>query len=397
MISFAEKTKKMSHYFSHNTHNTYMIKKHNEKVFKNYLKNSKKLIKNTFFAIFLIFFAIFSSIFVNFNDLIYAEDNYIYTDKVEHLFTHCLIAYPEIAFKADNEMRKYYAVDCITSKEFISILNELYNNDYVLVNLNSCFKTENNIAVKQKIKIPKNKKALVLSFDDVNYDHKKMGLGMVDKIIIDDKGNLASLTKFGNKNDIRYDVEFIPILEQFIKMHPDFSINGAKGVLNVTGYDGILGYRTSRRNLITRDEEIKQAQVVVNKLKENGWIFASHSYGHYHMNKIDLLKWKEEVKLWKDEVECLVGETNIYVYPYGEWQVFENGEICDKHKILQEAGFSLFCGVGMQTFYSYLPNKNHKVLFMDRKCVDGSTITAKRSELTPFFNPSNILDSARLL
>ena len=89
------------------------------------------------------------------------------------------------------------------------------------------------------------------------------------------------------------------------------------------------------------------------------------------MNKLTDEQFFEEVELWKNEVEPLVGETKVYVYPYGEWQVFDDlGNISKKHQYLIDAGFELFCGVGMQTFFDYLPNKfNHKVLFMDRKCI----------------------------
>ncbi len=363
------------------------------------LKFKKNVKKINFFVFFLVFLTILSAFFSFFDCHVFAENSFYYTTKVEHLFTHCLIAYPEIAFKKDNEMKKYYSADCITSIEFVAILNELYSNNYVLVKISSCFNVDKNgTAVKEKIKIPKNKKALILSFDDVNYDKKKKGLGMVDKIIVNKNGELATQTKINGKTDVRQDLEFAPILEQFIKKHPDFSIDGAKGVLNLTGYDGILGYRTGHRNNVDRDEEIEQAKIVINKLKICGWEFACHSYGHYHMNKISLEKFNEEILLWKNEVEPLVGKTNVYVYPYGEWQVFENGEICEKHKALQNAGFSLFCGVGMKTFYSYLPNKNsHKVLFMDRKCVDGNTILSNRSELFPFFNPAKIVDYSRFL
>lgn len=357
-------------------------------------KNCKKI---NFFAFILIFLTFLSTFLTFFTNQVFGENNYYFTTQVEHLFTHCLIAYPDIAFKNNNEMKKHYSADCITSTEFVSILNELYKNNYVLVKISSCFNIDKNgVATKQKIKLPIGKKALILSFDDVNYDQKKMGLGMVDKIIVDNNGDLASLTQINNKNDIRNDLEFAPILEQFVKKHPDFSVNGAKGVLNLTGYDGILGYRTGHKNKTNRKQEIKQAKVVVNKLKSLGWEFACHSYGHYHMNKISLEKFNEEVLMWKNEVEPLIGQTSVYVYPYGEWQVFDNGDICQKHKILQNAGFSLFCGVGMQTFYSYLSNKKgHKVLFMDRKCVDGNTILANRIELVPFFNPANIVDFAR--
>lgn len=326
-----------------------------------------------------------------------AEDNYYYTTLVEHVFTHCLIAYPSVAFKEGNEMAKHYKSDCITSKEFINILESLYKNNYALVKISSCYKVdENGIAVKKKIKMPIGKKALIFSFDDVNYDHKKMGLGMVDKIVINANGDLASSTMFGNYEDVNQSVEFIPILEEFIKNHPDFSIDGAKGVLNLTGYDGVLGYRTSHANTKNRESEIKKVKPVIAKLKQNGWEFACHSYGHYHMKKVSVEKFKNEINLWQTEVEPLIGKTGIYVYPYGEWEVFENSDLCEKHKALLSAGFALFCGVGMQHFYSYLPNKLNRVLFMDRTCIDGNTISNSNSALFRFFNPKMIIDSARL-
>ena len=45
---------------------------------------------------------------------------------------------------------------------------------------------------------------------------------MIDKIVLDNQGNLASYTKIKNVVDISYDNEFVPILENFVKLHPDF-------------------------------------------------------------------------------------------------------------------------------------------------------------------------------
>jgi len=327
------------------------------------------------------------------------QASYYYTSNIEHLFTHCLIAYPKIAFDSSNNMHKHYLKDCITTDEFLKILNQLYKNNFVLVKLSDCFTIDNqNIAHKKKIKVPLGKKPLVLSFDDVNYDSTKLGKGMIDKIILDNNGNIATYTKFNTHEEIRYDNEFVCILENFIKKYPDFSINNARGTINLTGYDGILGYRTSHTNKNNLQEEILSAKKVVKKLKEIGWEFASHSYGHYHMKNISIEKFEKELNLWKTEVESIVGKTNIYVYPYGEWEVFDkNGDLSAKHKLLKEYGFNLFCGVGMSTFFSYLPSKQYKVLFMDRKCIDGYTISNKHQELYNFFNPEIIIDSSRFL
>ena len=111
------------------------------------------------------------------------------------------------------------------------------------------------------------------------------------------------------------------------------------------------------------------------------------------MNKISDEQFKKELELWKNEVEPLVGKTKIYVYPYGEWKVYESGEICKKHKMLMDYGFELFCGVGMKTFFAHLPTKNpQKVLFMDRKVIDGSTLRKNDTNLLPFFDPKSVYD-----
>ena len=346
-------------------------------------------------VIFLSFLLVFSLFCGNIN-FAKAENNYYYTDNVEHLFTHCLLAYPEIALSKNNEMSLHYNQDCITHLEFKSILKELYKNDYALVDINKCFKIENGKAVKNKIKMPKGKKPIIFSFDDVNYDHKKLHLGMIDKLILDENGNIAELTNINGEDKITYDREFVCIMEDFIEKHPDFSIDDAKGTLNLTGYDGILGYRTQKSNTKNRESEIEKAQEVVNKLKNNGWTFASHSYGHYHMKKISVEAFKKELESWDTEVKPIVGETQIYVYPYGEWEMVDDfGNLSKKHKLLEEYGFKLFCGVGMQQFYSYMPfNKNikEKSLFMDRKVIDGFTLKNKKTSLLPLFDTSIVYD-----
>lgn len=345
---------------------------------------------NIILSIILCFLSIFTPIKEQ-NSLV------LWTGNIEHLFTHCLIAYPEIAFDKNNNMRKYYENDCLTKNEFNKLLDELYNNNYILIDINDTFTIKENKAIKKQIYIPKGKKPLILSFDDVNYDSKKLGKGMVDKLIV--KNNeIYTSTKINGKEYISDDNEFVPLLEKFIKKHPDFSFNGARATLNLTGYDGILGYRTDSSNKTNRESEIANAKKIINLLKEKGYTFASHSYGHYHMKKISDEKFKEELSLWKEEVESLVGKTQIYVYPYGEWEMVSNNEISLKHKLLKEFGFKLFCGVGIKPFFSYLPfdkNIKDKDLFMDRRPIDGWTIKNQTKHLNDLFDCYKIYDNLR--
>lgn len=326
-----------------------------------------------------------------------STQNEKYTGAIEHIFTHCLIAYPEIAYT--STMAKDYKRDCITSSQFQNLIEQLYKNNYILIDINSIYKEQDGKIVKSDIYLPKGKKPIVLSFDDVVYDSKKMKTGMVDKISLNSNGEIVSETNENWQNGSQKIVqsktsEFVSILNEFVKKHPDFSFNNAKGTICLTGFDGILGYRTSRRNTKNRQEEIEKAKQVCAALKKDGWNFACHSYGHYHMKKITDEKFAEELSLWKSEVESIIGKTSIYVYPYGEWEIFDdNYNFTQKHKMLQEAGFKLFCGVGTKQFFGYLPFKNtkNKVLFMDRTPIDGYTLKNQQKQLSRFFDVSSIV------
>lgn len=323
-----------------------------------------------------------------------------YYGQIEHIFTHCLIAYPKLAFDNSNPMAYNYARDCITSTEFLNLLNELYKNNYALININMLFINKNGKIEKCKIYVPKGKKPLVMSFDDVVYDHRKMKNGMVDKIAINANGKIVSETFENWQNGSgklvqSYTSEFISILDKFVEKYPDFSIDGAKGTICLTGFDGVLGYRTSSNNTENRESEIEKAKKVVQKLKNNGWTFACHSYGHYHMNKITDEKFKEEIALWQSEVEPIIGKTKIYVYPYGEWQLNNNdNSFTNKHQMLINAGFELYCGVGSKQFFGYLPLNQtaNKTLFMDRIPIDGYSLENNQKYLSRIFDADKVID-----
>lgn len=326
------------------------------------------------------------------NSKIYNTEIAMFKGNVEHIFTHCLLSDPSVALSPKNPMASSYNIDCITPDEFSRVLQQLLYNNYVLIDINKVFETSGVNAQKANFYFPKNKKPLIFSFDDVNYDSKKMNKGMVDKIILDKENNLCTYTSKA-KNKISYNNEFITILENFISKHPEFSYNGARGLICLTGYDGILGYRTQKSNPDNL-KEITEAVNVVKKLKNLGWSFACHSYGHYHMKKISLEAFKRDTLKWKEEVAGIVGDTLIYVYPYGEWEVFDTtGNISSKHKFLQDNGFKLFCGVGSDKYFEYLPNKkNNRVLFMDRTPIDGFSLKNRKKSLSRLVNATTVYD-----
>ena len=196
--------------------------------------------------------------------------------------------------------------------EFKKFVQALYDYGFILIDPAICIENPSGdgktFKFVDQLMLPEGKKPLIMSFDDVVYDSRKMHCGMVDKIIVDENGELASYTKhLTGEEVISYDNEFIPILEQFCKEHPDFSHNGAKGVIALTGFAGVLGYRTNRQSE-NRDAEIAEAKKVVDVLKEHGWTFASHSYSHTNFANASLEKVKDDTQKWQNEVQNIVGK-----------------------------------------------------------------------------------------
>lgn len=313
-----------------------------------------------------------------------------YTGIVEHWFTHALIAFPEITVETNTE---YYWKDCITPYEFKHFLQALYDYGFILVDPSICIENPSGdgktFAWADKLMLPEGKKPLIMSFDDVVYDSRKMHCGMVDKIIVDENGELASYTKHLNGEEvISYDNEFIPIIEQFCKEHPDFSHNGAKGVIALTGFAGVLGYRTNRQSE-NRESEIEEAKKVVAVLKEHGWTFASHSYSHTNFANASLEKVQDDTQKWQNEVQNVVGETPVFIWPFGARIPNEDPRI----EVLKNAGFKLFCGVGSKNAINW--EMKDGTLLMDRRTMDGTALNEYQEIYKPFLDVAAARDPLR--
>ena len=313
-----------------------------------------------------------------------------YTGVVEHWFTHALIAFPEITLETNSE---YYWKDCITPYEFKHFLQALYDYGFILIDPSICIENPSGdgktFAWADKLMLPEGKKPLIMSFDDVVYDSRKMHCGMVDKIIVDENGELASYTKHLNGEEvISYDNEFIPIIEQFCKEHPDFSHNGAKGVIALTGFAGVLGYRTNRQSE-NRESEIEEAKKVVAVLKEHGWTFASHSYSHTNFANASLEKVQDDTQKWQNEVQNIVGETPVFIWPFGARIPNEDPRI----EVLKNAGFKLFCGVGSKNAINW--EMKDGTLLMDRRTMDGTALNEYQEIYKPFLDVAAARDPLR--
>jgi hypothetical protein len=313
-----------------------------------------------------------------------------YEGRLLNIFFHALIARPEIAFKGNR--KEHFLEWFVTADEYKKILDELYLRNYVLVDINEFYTVKYTNKVKtievKKIMVPKGKKPVVLSIDDLSYYESNRRNGTVHKLVLDKNGNIAAWTNTASGGQLSYDQDIITITEDFIKQHPDFSIRGAKGIIALTGFEGVLGYRTQAERSKTSgyQKEKEDAIIIANKLKELGWRFASHSYRHLDMPRVSMSSFNNDNRLWNNEVKPILGETDLYVYPYGA--ALERNE--EKHRILRNMNFNLFFGVGSGYVNRIGPKSEY--VYLSRLAIDGRYFRQFRNNPDRLFDINKVMD-----
>ena len=227
----------------------------------------------------------------------------------------------------------------------------------------------------------------MLSVDDVNYYEYMKNDGFARKLLLDENGDVKNLYIDQNGQESIGDYDVVPILDAFVKEHPDFSLRGVKGIIAETGYEGTLGYRTNELDSPTLEEDRAAAKAVADRMRETGWQFAVHGYGHRHTAKISYDTLAADTKKWKEEVGSLVGDTDIYIYPYGEEVEYPS----DKLKLLQSEGFRYFCGVWSKAFVSV----KDTYVRQSRCNLDGFTMKTRPEAIADLFDVSKVLDESR--
>lgn len=304
-----------------------------------------------------------------------------YDGKTEHIFTHELVFDTAKAFAPDNSLRVCFDRDHLTAKEFASLLDELCSNGYVLIRLER--------ALEQKtLMLPRGKKPLVMSFDDMTYD--TVGRGCIDKLIISD-GKLCDYTA-NAQPQITRNRENITILESFIERHPDFSFDGGRATVCVNGYNGILGYRITPDCRVSekyRNKEIDECKKLIGYMKNLGYSFASHTYYHSYFKTVSAEKLEKDCAMWKKYVEPIVGETRVLCYPAGQ----HNAKSA-KNAVFKKYGFDVFLCVGSYDGTEYEKSvMTEKYIY--RRPFDGTALRLYGKLYAHLANTAAIYDSAR--
>ncbi len=138
--------------------------------------------------------------------------------------------------------------------------------------------------------------------------------------------------------------------------------------------------------------EREKAKAVADALKADGWEFASHSYTHTSMTTNSVEKVKYDTKRWKEEVEIILGPTDIYIYPFGadicDWRGYKG----EKFETLKAAGFMYYCNVDSARYWIQLKSDYFR---MGRINLDGERMNVTPEKLKDFFNVEDVYDRSR--
>ena len=340
--------------------------------------------------------------------LVYKQD----ISQTCHLYFHSLIVDPSLAFSPLSGLEDRYNQNRITVTEFRKILQQLYDNGYVLVSLHQLAAVDEfgNFSAGQ-VYLPEGKKPLVLSVDDVQYYEEDRGHGFASRLVLDAESRPVCEYSGRDKETLSGEYDVVPILEAFVEQHPDFSYRGAKGCLALTGYEGILGYRTaalygnpsdpdyrSSYASIDVEQERAEAKKVCDRLKELGWELACHTWGHINLENADITRIQADTQRWQTEVASLTGKTDILIFTsgtdIGNWRNYSS-EDNEKYAFFKAQGFRYFCPVDSYTIPWVQYNASEGYLRQGRVPVNGFSLAYRKEKLAVFFDADSVFDTER--
>lgn len=284
---------------------------------------------------------------------------------VEELFVHPLVIEPKLAFTADR-LGIGFQDFFVTALEFRRILDQLWAKGWTLVDVHR--------AAQGTVRVPAGRRPLVLSEDDVNYYHYFDGRGLAQRLVLDGGRVHAELPGGRLSED-----DVVPLVEAEVARHPEFSADGAKGVLAVTAYEGLLGehhpnFPGARKRLT----------VLAQWLTGHGWTIASHTWGHIDLSRSSPADIARDTAQWKALAGPFFGHTDVLIYPFGA----RPDEAARRQ--LVAAGYRIQLDIDVVARHVHTDG----AIIMSRRHVDGFAFAAPGQQ-SPFNDVGTVRDPAR--
>ncbi|MDC7291618.1 polysaccharide deacetylase family protein [Blautia schinkii] len=333
-------------------------------------------------------------------------------EQITHVFYHTLIKDTGKAFDGDSDEPGYNQV-MTTVDEFNKITQIMYDKGYVLVSPHDMASVnEDGTMTRGRIMLPPGKIPFVLSQDDVSYYHYMDGDGFARRLVLDENGEVKCEYIEDDGSVSVGDYDMVPLIDSFIKEHPDFSYHGRKGILAMTGYNGVLGYRTdiaykTGENLqpdqkefldshpdFNFDDEVQRATVVAEAMKANGWEFASHTWGHRNATTSSPEELQADNERWEANVAPILGKTDMIIFAFGadigDWQGYNMDN--SKFAYYKSRGYNYYCNVDSNQYWVQITDQYFR---QGRRNLDGYRMYYNPEMLSDLFDVSEVWDASR--
>ena len=310
--------------------------------------------------------------------------------------------------KADTEFGGSYNKNFVTTGEFSKILNQLYNNGYVLVDFNSFVSAQTDLEGNEKfmvksIMLPEGKKPVMLTETMVNYfaymvdgdgDGKAdaKGDGFANKLVVDANGDIKAEYIDAAGQTLTGNYDFVPILEDFISQHPDFCYQGARAILAVTGHEGVFGYRCNTAYISSvsqqyYDEQVAGAKTITNALRDKGYTIACYTYKNDAYGKLSAAQIQADLQSWASQVVNVIGQVDTFVFAK-QSRLTDYGDGNAAFRAMYTSGFRYF----ISNDQSPLTEINDTYVRQNRLMVTGENMPHKSSQFSGLFDTNAVLE-----
>ena len=328
--------------------------------------------------------------------------------QIPNLSFHVLMADPTRAI-SDAQYGGLYNRNFVTIDEFSKILDQLYAGGYILIDFDSFISTSTGVDGKESffqspLMLPAGKKPIMITETMVNYFNYMIdgnndgepdagGAGFACKLVVDANGDIKAQYVDGSNQTLVGNYDLVPILEDFIKAHPDFSYRGARATLAVTGHEGVFGYRCNTSYIASKsqsyyDEQVAGAKEITQALREKGYTIASYTYSNQKYRDLSAKEISQEMTNWKNQVTPILGDVDVLVFAR------EDGGINDYtgavFTALSDTGFQYFVDDGEKPSVTI----NTSYIRQTRLMVTGMNMQWHPTWFTQYFDCNAVLDTA---
>ena len=237
------------------------------------------------------------------------------------------------------------------------------------------------------------------------------------KVVLDENGKPTCEYVQADGTTVTGAYDCVPLLDQFIAEHPDASYKGAKGMIALTGYNGILGYRTdiaykTKENLTADqqawldahpdfnwDNECAEAKKVAEAIKEDGWEVSDAYLGTYSdwrcfsgKNPDGYRKMEKLCRTFSGDLRIPLFLLMVRIYPIGMITV----EIMINSSILKGQGYHFYCNVDSTQYFLQIRDNYVR---QGRRNLDGyrlwNDVHGEKNRTSDLFDATQILDPKR--